>query len=29
MLSEIEDVGKDKDLGWDATTLVEEYGKSR
>ena len=27
LLSEIENVGKDKDLGWDATTLIEEFGK--
>jgi len=26
MLAEIENVGKDKDLGWDASTLIEEYG---
>ena len=26
MLSEIENIGKDKDLGWDATTLIEEFG---
>jgi monovalent cation:proton antiporter-2 (CPA2) family protein len=25
LLSEIENVGKDKDLGWDASTLIEEY----
>jgi monovalent cation:proton antiporter-2 (CPA2) family protein len=27
LLSEIENVGKDKDLGWDASTLIEEFGK--
>ena len=27
LLTEIENVGKDKDLGWDATTLIEEYGQ--
>lgn len=27
LLTEIEKVGKDKDLGWDASTLIEEYGK--
>ena len=27
LLTEIENVGKDKDLGWDATTLIEEFGK--
>ena len=26
LLTEIENVGKDKDLGWDASTLIEEYG---
>ena len=25
--TEIENVGKDKDIGWDATTLIDEYGK--
>jgi len=28
MLSEIDNVGKDKDLGWDASTLIEEYGQT-
>jgi len=27
MLSEIDSIGKDKDLGWDATSLIEEFGK--
>lgn len=27
MLDEIENIGKDKDLGWDASTLIEEFGK--
>ncbi|MCB0315147.1 MAG: NAD-binding protein, partial [Calditrichaeota bacterium] len=27
MQEESENVGKHKDLGWDATTLIEEYGK--
>lgn len=27
LLSEIENVGKDKDLGWDAATLIDEYGR--
>jgi monovalent cation:proton antiporter-2 (CPA2) family protein len=27
MLTEIENVGKDKDLGWDAATLREEFGE--
>jgi voltage-gated potassium channel Kch len=26
MVNEMEDVGKDKDLGWDATTLIAEFG---
>jgi voltage-gated potassium channel Kch len=26
LLEEIEKVGKDKDLGWDPSTLIEEYG---
>jgi CPA2 family monovalent cation:H+ antiporter-2/glutathione-regulated potassium-efflux system ancillary protein KefC/glutathione-regulated potassium-efflux system protein KefB len=26
LLTEFENVGKDKDLGWDATTLIEEFG---
>lgn len=26
MVTEMEDVGKDKDLGWDATTLIAEFG---
>ena len=25
--TQIENVGKDKDIGWDATTLIEEYGR--
>jgi monovalent cation:proton antiporter-2 (CPA2) family protein len=29
MLTEIENVGKDKDLGWDATTLIDEYGQNQ
>jgi voltage-gated potassium channel Kch len=29
MLTEMENVGKDKDLGWDAATLIDEYGKKR
>jgi voltage-gated potassium channel Kch len=29
MLSEQDTLGKDKDLGWDATTLIEEYGEGR
>jgi len=29
MLTEIENEGKDKDLGWDATTLIEEFGKPK
>jgi monovalent cation:proton antiporter-2 (CPA2) family protein len=28
MLSEIDNIGKDKDLGWDATSLKEEFGDS-
>ncbi len=27
LLTEIENIGKDKDLGWDATTLIEEFGE--
>ena len=27
MLTEMENVGKDKDLGWDASTLINEYGQ--
>ena len=27
MISESENIGKDKDLGWDTTTLREEFGK--
>lgn len=27
LLSEIENVGKDKDLGWDASSLIDEFGK--
>jgi CPA2 family monovalent cation:H+ antiporter-2/glutathione-regulated potassium-efflux system ancillary protein KefC/glutathione-regulated potassium-efflux system protein KefB len=27
MLAEMENIGKDKDLGWDATTLIEDFGK--
>ena len=27
MLAQMENVGKDKDIGWDATTLIEEFGK--
>jgi hypothetical protein len=26
MLEEMENVGKDKDLGWDTVTLKEEFG---
>jgi len=29
LLTNMENVGKDKDLGWDATTLIEEFGKFR
>jgi len=29
MISEHENVGKDKDLGWDASTLIEEFGESK
>ena len=29
MISEHENVGKDKDLGWDASTLIEEFGKAK
>ena len=25
LLTEIENIGKDKDLGWDASTLIEEF----
>jgi hypothetical protein len=25
--TQIENVGKDKDIGWDATTLIDEYGR--
>jgi hypothetical protein len=28
MLKELDDVGKDKDLGWDPTTIIEEYGET-
>jgi CPA2 family monovalent cation:H+ antiporter-2/glutathione-regulated potassium-efflux system ancillary protein KefC/glutathione-regulated potassium-efflux system protein KefB len=28
LLTEFENIGKDKDLGWDATTLMEEFGKA-
>ena len=28
LLAEIDNIGKDKDLGWDATSLKEEFGKS-
>ena len=27
--TEMEDVGKSKDLGWDATTLIEEFGQPK
>jgi hypothetical protein len=27
MLDQMENVGKDKDIGWDATTLIQEFGK--
>ena len=27
MLREQEDIAKDKDLGWDATSLIDEYGQ--
>jgi CPA2 family monovalent cation:H+ antiporter-2/glutathione-regulated potassium-efflux system ancillary protein KefC/glutathione-regulated potassium-efflux system protein KefB len=27
MLRDMDNVGKDKDLGWDATTLIEEFGE--
>ncbi|MFC2088517.1 monovalent cation:proton antiporter-2 (CPA2) family protein [Calditrichota bacterium] len=27
LLDQMENIGKNKDLGWDATTLIEEYGK--
>ena len=27
MLDKMENIGKDKDIGWDASTLIEEYGK--
>ena len=27
MLNQMENLGKDKDLGWDATSLIEEFGK--
>ncbi len=26
---EIENVGKDKELGWDTTTLIEDFGKKQ
>ena len=26
LLTEMENIGKHKDLGWDASTLIEEYG---
>jgi monovalent cation:proton antiporter-2 (CPA2) family protein len=29
MLTEMDNVGKDKDLGWDATTLRDEYGQKK
>ena len=29
MLTEMENVGKDKDLGWDASTLINEYGQKK
>jgi len=29
MLTEMENVGKDKDLGWDASTLIDEYGQKK
>jgi len=29
MLTEMDDVGKDKDLGWDASTLINEYGQKK
>jgi monovalent cation:proton antiporter-2 (CPA2) family protein len=29
MLTELENVGKDKDLGWDASTLIEEYSDKK
>jgi len=29
MLTEMDNVGKDKDLGWDASTLIDEYGLKR
>ena len=27
MTNDAERIGKDRDIGWDATTLIEEYGK--
>jgi voltage-gated potassium channel Kch len=29
MLTELDNVGKDKDLGWDASTLINEYGDKK
>ena len=29
MLTELDNVGKDKDLGWDAATLIEDFGKKK
>jgi monovalent cation:proton antiporter-2 (CPA2) family protein len=29
MLTEMDNVGKDKDLGWDASTLISEYGQEK
>jgi voltage-gated potassium channel Kch len=29
MLTEMDNVGKDKDLGWDAATLINEYGQKK
>jgi monovalent cation:proton antiporter-2 (CPA2) family protein len=29
MLTEMDNVGKDKDLGWDASTLINEYGEKK
>ena len=29
MLEEMENIGKNKDIGWDASTLIDEYGEAK
>lgn len=28
MIDKMENIGKDKDFGWDASTLIKEYGSN-